>query len=120
MVDVSDVLNCLMNYADTEPYNATQLQPSCERGLAWVENNLRVGADRESPLIVHTAAALAHYYFTLMRLTETDRYEAFTAGDMTVRRNPEREMKSEIRARDEAVAAACSILKDGGFFFSAD
>ncbi len=117
MADVSDVLACLMNYADMESYNVKQLQPSCERGLAWVENNLKPGADKKSPLIVHTAAALAHYFFFLTRLAETDRYESFTAGDMTVRRNLEKEMNFEMRARDEAIASAASILRDGGFFF---
>ncbi len=120
MADVSDVLVCLMNYADMEPYNAKQLQPSCERGLAWVENNLKSGVDTESPLIVYTAAAIAHYFFFLTRLAETDRYESFTAGDMTVRRNIEKEMNFETRARDDAIAAAASILRDGGFFFRAD
>ncbi len=117
MADVSDVLTCLMNYADMESYNAKQLQTSCERGLTWVENNLRPNADKESPLIVHTAAALAHYFFFLTRLAETDRYESYTAGDMTVRRNLEKEMNFEARAKDEAIAAAASILKDGGFLF---
>lgn len=120
MADVSDVLTCLKGYADMEPYSDTQLQPSCERGLAWVKNNLKPGTDEESPLIVHTAAAVAHYYFFLMRFSETDRYESFTAGDMTVRRNLDRELSFETRARDEAIAAAASIMRDGGFFFHAN
>lgn len=116
MTEVSDVLTCLLNYADMEAYTAEQLQPSCERGLLWVRNRLRPGADKESPLILHTAAAMAHYFFFLTRLTETDKYEAYTAGDMTVRRNLDREMCFEERARDEAIAAASTILTDGGFF----
>ncbi len=117
MTEVSDVLTCLMNYADMEAYTAEQLQPCCERGLLWVYANLKSGADKESPLIVHTAAAMAHYYFFLTRLTETDKYETYTAGDMTVRRNLEKEMNFESRIKDEAIAAASSILTDGGFFF---
>lgn len=117
MSDVSDVLSCLMNYADTESYAPEQLQLSCERGLKWVEDNLRPGADKESPLIAPTAAAIAHYYFFLTRLSETDKYESYTAGDMTVRRSIEKEMSFETRARDEAIAAAGSILRDGGFLF---
>ncbi|MBQ3136606.1 MAG: hypothetical protein IJB74_03900 [Clostridia bacterium] len=117
MTDVSEVLSCLMKYADMETFTDEQLTPVCERGLLWVYERLKPGADRESPLIPHTAAALAHYFFFLTRLTETDKYEAYTAGDMSVRRNTEKELKLEERIRDEAIAAASSILTDGGFFF---
>ncbi|MBR6568785.1 MAG: hypothetical protein IKK60_09080 [Clostridia bacterium] len=117
MPDVSDVLSCLMKYADLATYFPEQLQNYCERGLKWVEDNLKPGADKESPLIVPTAAAVAHYYFFLTRFSETDKYEAYTAGDMTVRRNIEKEMSFEVRIRDEALAAAKEILRDGGFLF---
>lgn len=116
MTEVSDVLTCLQSYADTEDCTAEQLMPFCERGLLWVQSRLRPEADRESPLISAAAAAVAHYFFFLTRLTETDRYESFTAGDMTVRRNTEKEIRTEERARNEALAAASSVLKDGGFF----
>lgn len=116
MTQVSDVLTCLKAYADMEPYTAEQLTSCCERGLFWVQSNLKSQADRESPLIPPTAAAMAHYFFFLTRMTETDKYEAYTAGDMTVRRNLEREMRFEEKAKNEAIAAASSILRDGGFF----
>ena len=54
MPDVSDVLSCLMKYADLATYFPEQLQNYCERGLKWVEDNLKPGADKESPLIVPT------------------------------------------------------------------
>ncbi len=118
MTQVSDVLTCLMSYADMDSYSAGQLVPCCERGLMWVYGNLRPGTDKSHPLVVHTAAAVAHYFFFLTRLSEADKYEAYTAGDMTVRRNMEKEMRFEARIKDEAIAAASSILRDGGFFFS--
>ena len=116
MTQLSDVLDCLTGYADTASYTAEELTPFCERGLLWVKGRLRDGADTEGPLIPPTAAAMAHYFFFLSRLTETDKYESFTAGDMTVRRNLDREMRFEETARDGAIAAAASILKDGGFY----
>ncbi len=118
MNGLSEVLACLMNYADMEGYTAAQLQPSCERGLLWVYNHLRPGTDKESPLVIHTSAALAHYFFFLSRLTDADKYESFTAGDMTVRKNIAKELEFETNAKNEAIAAAASILRDGGFFFS--
>ncbi len=117
MDHISDVLTCLKNYADMDSYTPEQLMPSCERGLLWVLGHLKSGTDKNHPLIIHTAAAIAHYYFFLSRMSETDKFESYTAGDMTVRRNLEKEMSFESRSRDEAIAAASSILVDGGFFF---
>lgn len=117
MTQVSDVLTCLMSYADMESYTPEQLKTSCERGLIWVYGQLRPGTNKRNPLVIHTAAAVAHYYFFLSRLTEADKFEAYTAGDMTVRRNLEKEMSFASRIKDEAIAAASSILTDGGFFF---
>ena len=117
MPEVSDVLSCLKDYADTEGYTDAQLQSFCERGLDWVKERLRPGTDEKSPLIIQAAAAVAHYRLFFTRLTETDRYESYTAGDMNVRRNIEREMSFERQARDEVIASAAAVLRDGGFYF---
>lgn len=116
MIEVSDVVSCLMNYGDIEGYSEQQLYPSCERGLKWVKERLKAGTDENDVLITHTAAAVAHFFFYLCRLTEPDKYETYTAGDMTVRRNITKEMLYETRIKNEAIAAASSILNDGGFY----
>lgn len=116
MIEVSDVLSCLMNYADIESYSEEQLYDSCERGLLWVKERLKPGCENSDTLITHTAAAMAHFFFYLSRLTEPDKYETYTAGDMTVRRNITKEMLYEAEIKNQAIAAASSILVDGGFF----
>lgn len=117
MIEAGDVMSCLMNYGDIDgAYTKEQLYPSCERGLQWVRERLRDDADENNVLITHTAAAMAHFFFFLSRLTEPDRYETYTAGDMTVRRNITKEMVYENQIKDQAIAAASSILKDGGFY----
>lgn len=117
MIDAEDVMSCLMSYGDIDSaYTNEQLYPSCERGLLWVKERLRDGAEKEDVLIMHTAAAMAHFFFFLSRLTEPDKYEAYTAGDMTVRRNITKELLYENQIREQAILAASSILKDGGFF----
>lgn len=117
MIQTSDVLTELMNYADIEGYSESQLCPSCERGLLWVQNKLREGVDEDNVLITHTAAALAHFFFFLCRLAEPDKYATYKAGDMSVSRNIEKEFEFEKNLRKEAIAAASEILKDGGFCF---
>ncbi len=114
---LSDVTDCLMNYADMEAYTAEQLQPYCDAALSQVRINLKPGISDENPLVIPTAAAIAHFNFFLARLSETDKYEAYTAGDMTVRRNLQKEFIFEERIKNEALAAASSILRDMGFAF---
>lgn len=115
MIQAGDVLTELMNYADIEGYTQQQLYPSCERGLIWVQKKLRAGVDENDPLILHTAAAMAHFFFFMYRLAEPDKYATYKAGDMSVTRNLEKELEFEKALRKEAIAAASSILTDGGF-----
>lgn len=117
MSEISSILTRLMNYADMEQYTEEQLQPYCSAALEQIKAALRPDADINSVLAVNAAAAIAHYNFFFSRLTETDKYESFTAGDMTVKRNNEKELQFEQRARDEALAAASAILTDRGFLF---
>ena len=117
MIQVSEVMELLMNYADMEGYSDEQVLPSCERGVQWVTQRLRSGAENNKELINHTAAALAHYFFFLCRLSEPDKYDTYKAGDMSIKRNLEKELLYETEIRNQAIAAASEILEDGGFCF---
>lgn len=117
MIQTSDVLTELMNYADIEGYSESQLYPSCERGLQYVLGRLRNGVDTNNVLITHTAAAMAHFFFFMCRLAEPDKYASYKAGDLTVTRNIEKEFEFEKNLKNQALAAASEILKDGGFCF---
>ncbi len=119
MIQVNDVLAELMNFNDMQGYSQQQLTPCCEKGLAWVQRRLRDGADKNDPLITTTAAALAHYFFFIYRLSDPDKYSTYKAGDMTISRDISKELEFEKSVKNEAIAAACSILSDGGFCFCA-
>lgn len=118
MINISDVYAALCNYESAKGYTGEMLFPCCEQGLAWVKENLRENADENDPLIVSTAAAIADFHLFLKKQCETDSYETYKVGDMTVSRNPEKELKIAERKRDLAIARAAGILKDGGFFCS--
>ncbi len=117
MIQVNDVLAELMNFKDMQGYTEQQLTPCCQRGLAWVQRRLRPGVDADDPLIVPTAAAIAHYFFFIYSLAAPDRYSTYKAGDMTISRDITKELEFEKNMKNEAIAAACSILSDGGFCF---
>ena len=118
MINVSDVYAALCSYESVKGFSSEELLPCCSQGLSWVRANLKATTDEDDPLIVSTAAALADFYFFLKRQSETDSLESYKVGDMTVRRNAEKELNLAERKRDLALARACSILTDGGFYFS--
>ena len=119
MINISDVYAALCTYESVRGYSSDVLFPCCEQGINWVRDNLRDTADENDPLIVTTAAALSEFYFFLRRQSETDAYESYKVGDMTVSRNAEKELRVAERKRDLALARAHSILRDGGFCFIA-
>lgn len=118
MINVSDVYAVLCTYESARGYTGEDLFPCCEQALKWVVDNLRDTADENDPLIASTAAAIANFQFYLRNQTEADSYESYKVGDMTVSRNPEKELRLAERKRDLAIARAHTILKDGGFYCS--
>ncbi len=116
MYNVLDVYNALMEYSDMEGFNAGQLHPSCQDGLTWVNNHLKEGVDENNPLILSTAAAMAHFFFFLKRLCEPEKYQNYKVGDITVKQEPLKLLQFEKEIRKQALADACSILKDCGFY----
>ncbi len=116
MISVSDVYGVLCTYETSKGISSEELLPCCKRGLEWVKNRLRDDADENDPLITMTAAAIADFYFFIKRLSDIDSYESYKVGDMTIKRNPEKEMKLALEKRAFAIAEAGSILKDGGFY----
>lgn len=116
MISVSDVYAALCTYESTKAYTGEELFPCCEQGLSWVKANLRDTADENDPLITQTAAAIADFYLFLKKQSEADSFESYKVGDMTVRRNMEKELIIAEKKRDIAIARAHSILNDGGFY----
>ncbi len=117
MINISDVYAALCTYESVKGYSSEELLPCCRQGLDWVMENLRETADENDPMITSTAAALADFYFFLKKQSETDSYDSYKVGDMSVSRNAEKQLKLAERKRDLAIANACRILKDGGFCF---
>ena len=119
MINISDVYAALCTYESVKGISSEVLFPCCEQGLNWIKSNLKDSADENDPLIISTAAALADFYFFLQRQSETDSYESYKVGDMTISRNAEKELALAEKKRDLALARAHSILRDGGFYFCA-
>lgn len=119
MVEAVDVCAILKEHADLEELSVTELLPVCKRAIGFVLENLRDGADPDCSLVAETAAAEARFRLFHKMLSVSDRFESYKAGDMTLKRSIEKELRLEKEMRDEAFARAAGILKDGGFFFEA-
>ncbi len=119
MVEAVDVCALLKEHADLENYPVTALLPFCKRALGFVFEKLRDGVDPDDARIAEAAAAEARFRLFYKMLSSSDRFESYKAGDMTLRRDIEKEMLIEKEMRDEAFSRAAGILKDGGFFFEA-
>ena len=115
MIKVSDILSALTLYSDTEGFPEEKLTSYAEIGLNYVKNRLKDGADENSPLVLETATAVAHYYFFVGAIGSSDRYESYKAGDMTIRRNIKKELDFEKEVLLTAFANAASILTDTEF-----
>ena len=115
MITVSDVIGALSLYSDTKDCPAEKLTAFATAGLDYVKSRLKDTADENSPLIIETAAAVAHYHFFLGAISSSDRYESYKAGDMTVRRNISKEFQIEKEVMLNALCEAAEILTDKGF-----
>lgn len=116
MIEAADVYTALSSYMDIASYSMTDVMPCCQKGLDWVNARLREGVDPDNPLIAETAAAIAHFFFFICRLTDGEKYENCKVGDVSYKRNIEKEFEFECRIKNQAVADAAEILKDGGFY----
>ena len=116
MYTADNVYSVLTAYSDMEGYTRQQLMPSCTDGLNWVNARLCEGVDENDPLILSTAGAMAHFFFFLKRLTEPDKYQNYKVGDVTVKQEPLKLFQFEKELRNQAIADACTILKDCGFY----
>ena len=121
MIEPTEVCAILKEYADLKDVSVFELLPVCKRALLFVQSLLKDDVDRDSPRIAAVAAAQARLEVFQKMLSSADRFESYKAGDMTIQRDIEKEMKIEKQARDEVFLKNADILKDeGGFFFAAE
>ncbi|MGN1194863.1 MAG: hypothetical protein ACI4SB_05225 [Acutalibacteraceae bacterium] len=120
MTDASLILALVKEYTDIEDMKAEEILPLCQRALDFVYSKLKPLVDKELPIVAETAAAVARYYIISKRLGETRRFQKYKVGDVSMERNIEKELAAEKQLYNEALANAAEILKDGGFYFSAE
>lgn len=117
MIEGINVCAVLKEYDAFQDVEMERLLNSSCRALAKVKRSLKRGVDENDPLILETAAALARFELFCLLLGETERFKSYRAGDVTIQKDFEKEFEIEKRLRDEALANAADILKDGGFCF---
>lgn len=118
-MDATQVLAVLRDNRLFDETDEDVLLRAAVRALGEVKERMRPDADKSDPRVAITAAALARFRL-FSELTENgERFASFKAGDITVSRDLRAEYETERALRDEALAAAAPLLRDGGFFFAA-
>lgn len=120
MTDASIVYALVKEYTDIDDMKAEEILPFCQRALDFVVSKLKDTADRENPLIAETAAGVARYQIFLKRLGEWQRFSKYKVGDVSMERDLVKELNTEKQLYIQTLANAAEILKDGGFYFSAE
>ncbi len=90
----------------------------CEYAVKYIEAQLRSDVNADEYLLLVTATAVAEHRLFTQKYSEIDTYDTYSMGDITFRRNCERELKVATEKLKLALAQAASILKDGGFYFA--
>lgn len=117
MFTASDVAEVVSLLPIAENCDIALISSCCEGAVNWVTERLREGADAESPTILETMVAVAEYRLYEKKVCETDLYDTYSMGDITFRRDCEKELRFAKQKRDDAIASAAAYLKDGGFYF---
>ena len=118
-MDATQVVALLRDNRLFEETDEGVLLRAAVRALGAVKDRLRNDVADTDVRIAVTAAALARYQLFADSLESAERFSSFRAGDLTIQRDLKAEYAAERALRDEALAQAAPILKDGGFFVGA-
>ena len=119
MIEAIDICAVLKENSAFESIAPEAILPVCNRVLQALEARVREDADQDDVRLLMLAAALARYELITLLLSQSDRFSSWKAGDITIQKDLQKEMRFERELRDEALAAAAQLLKDGGFYAAA-
>lgn len=120
MIREIDVCAALKDMCDTDDFSTSELLAVCKSGLDWVKRHLKENVSEDDTAVVKTAASMARFFLFIKRLSSPDDYASLKVGDMTVKRDLQKEYEIEKQLKTAALIEAADILKDGGFYFGAN
>ncbi len=118
MYNVNDVQVALRSLPIADNRSDGLLEHCCEKAVDWVRSRLKEGVKENSNLVLSTMVAMAEFFLSMEGMSESDGYDTYSVGDLTFRRNCERELKVAIEKRNQALSYAAEILRDGDFYFT--
>lgn len=116
MVTTKDVLALISKQPIVENVDQELVSTCCEMGISYILERIRADVDPGSKQVLYTAAAMAEFYLALKKYSEIDLYDTYSVGDLTFRRDCEKEMNVAMEKMKLAISDASAILKDGGFY----
>ena len=118
MITNEKVYNMLCMQPIVNDVNDELVLSCCEYAVRYIESQLRDDVEADEYLLLVTAVAVAEYRLFTQKYSEIDSYDTYSMGDITFRRNCERELKVATEKLKFSLAGAASVLKDGGFYFA--
>jgi len=115
MANENTVLARLRHWADDSAPDP-ELLPLCLAGLDSLRARLRDGAEEDNPRVISAAAAIALYQYQLRQRLCGGALSGFKAGDLTLKSAGD-PLEAAIRLRDDCLAEAAPLLRDGAFVF---
>lgn len=120
MIKPNKVCEELVSLGAYNDYTAETLLPFCTQAVNWLARHIKEDADSNGDLALRTAMAMARFYIFVNSLSATESYGNFKLGDMTLKRDIQKEYEIEKELRYRALCEAAEILKDGGFYFASN
>ena len=119
MIEAIDICAVLKENAAFDSLSPEAMLPVCGRVLRALQPRLRENVEPDDVRLLRLAAALARFELFGLLLSETERFSGYKAGDITIQKDLQKELKFEQLLRDEALAEAAPLLRDGGFYAAA-
>lgn len=120
MITPDEVLNSLTSLGLYSDMTAQELMPFCRQAVEWLRRHIKENANSNGPLALKTAQAMARFYVFISFMGNRESYGNFKLGDMTLKRDLQKEYEIEKEIRTRALCEAAEILKDGGFYFASN
>ncbi|NLA77812.1 MAG: hypothetical protein GX851_08320 [Clostridiales bacterium] len=117
MISSHSVLERLRQLTALDSEGAAEALPLCALAAIGISERARVDADLNDERLLNAAAACAFNNLTLLRTVKADDPESFKAGDITVKKNCDSNVRLASKLMESMMLEAAPLLKDTAFGF---
>ncbi|NMP37114.1 MAG: hypothetical protein GX051_03170 [Clostridiales bacterium] len=117
MISSQSVFERLRQITALDSEGAAEALPLCALAALGISERTRDGADDCDERLINAAAACAFYKLMLLRAVKSDSPDSFKAGDITVKKASDANVRLAQSLMDNMMLEAAPLLRDSGFGF---